>query len=178
MCLLLGAIRAVGEARSIGVVTLFLVIIVAWLMFDCLPLELICEILLICLQDLVVADRAGAVRIALVSRTVYRIVRPTLYHTLVITGKNARGDPNILEGVLSHVRYLCSTLGEPGAFNTADTATWAAYVVEHWCPASNGFLDAPWGFVSAYLEAAPGPRLDGVRINHRTIADAVRVPTS
>ena len=35
---------------------------------------------------------------------------------------------------------------------SADALTWAVYVTEHWRPTSNGFLDAPWGFVSAYLE--------------------------
>ena len=136
-----------------------------------LPLEIICEVLLICARDLVVTDRATAARIALVSRTAYRIVRPTLYRTLVITRQNARGNPNSLKSVLPYVCYLHSTLYEHGAEMPADALTWTAYINKHWHPANNGFLDAPWGFVLAYLEAAPGARL-GVRINYMSLADA------
>ena len=53
-----------------------------------LPLELIYNILVSYVESAVGSDRAAATRVALVSRAVYDLVSPVLYHTLVITCRN------------------------------------------------------------------------------------------
>ena len=147
------------------------VIIMSLPTLDRLPLELVDEIFRTCAQDLVISDRAAAVRIALVSRAVSSMVRPTLYHTLVITQRNARGDPEVLKGVLPHVRYLYSTLPLFRPWYR-DCVAWVAYIVEHWRPAGKFYIDAPWKFILAYIEAAPAVRLDGIRVIFEAVADA------
>lgn len=53
-----------------------------------LPEELAIQVLRCAALDSIAGDRAWVIQLALVSRFVYKLVHPVLYHTMVVTGSN------------------------------------------------------------------------------------------
>ena len=130
------------------------------------PVELVHAILEVAAQDYVAECRSWALQLALLNRSIARLLRPILFYSVIIDPHNEEyfAAPGPSDTVLSLARHLSIIPSVDGEL--------AAIILTRWKPAVGSFLCAHWHVVCMFMDTLEAQSLRGVEVRYERLLSA------
>jgi len=130
------------------------------------PVELVHAILEVAAQDYVAECRSWALQLALLNRSIARLLRPILFYSVIIDKRNAEyfAVPGPSDSSLSLARHLSII---PSVRRDLCTA-----ILARWKPAVGSFLLAHWPVLRNFMNNPDAEALRGVEIRYERLLSA------
>jgi len=130
------------------------------------PVELVHSILEIAAQDYVAERRSWALQLALLNRSIARLLRPILFYSVIIDPHNEEyfAAPGPSDTVLSLARHLSIIPSVDGEL--------AAIILTRWKPAVGSFLLADWSLLYEFMDNPDAEALRAVEVRYERLMPA------